>query len=153
MVFPVYFVNGFHARTRGLEGTLDWRPGVRFGMSVTHSLFHMSIEPDPGRNGSADVAAADAPTYQLVVRPHFTLMRHLGLDGIWYHVDDLPHQDAPAYDRVDLRLGWMPTHGFEISGGVQNLLHDREFEFGSVSGTTVASPVRRTLYGKVTLKL
>jgi iron complex outermembrane receptor protein len=153
MVFPLYFANGFHALTRGLEGTLDWRPGVRFGMTVSHSLFWMRLERNEGTTGDSDAAPGDAPTYQLTVRPHVVVTRHLSLDATWYHVDDLPAQGVPAYDRLDARLGWTPTAGLELSAGVQNVLHDRELEFTSASGTSAATTVRTGAYGKVTWKL
>jgi outer membrane receptor protein involved in Fe transport len=153
MVFPVYFSNGFHALTRGVEGTLDWRPGVRFGMTVSHSLFWMHLERDPDKTGNPDVKEGDAPTYQLMVRPHVVLVNHLDFDATWYHVDDAPGQRAPAYDRVDARLGWTPTTGFELSAGVQNLFHDKVIGFYNTSGTNLPTLVRTGAYGKVTWKL
>jgi iron complex outermembrane receptor protein len=150
MVFPVYFGNGFHGHTRGLGGTLEWRPGVRFGMTVSHSLFWMRLERNEGTTSTADAAAGDAPTYQLAVQPHIVLVRHLNLDATWYHVDDLPAQSVPAYDRLDARLGWTPTGGLELSAGVQNLFHDRKLEFANTSGTNATTTVRTGAYGKVT---
>ena len=152
MVFPVYFANGFHGQTRGLEGTLDWR-GVRFGLTVSHSLFWMRLERNEATPATADVAAGDTPTYQLVVQPHVVLARHLMLDATLYHVDDLPAQRAAAYDRFDARLGWTPIDGLELSGGVQNLLHDRDLEFVSTSGTSAPTTVRRGVYAKAAWRL
>lgn len=153
MVFPVHFANGFHGLTRGLEGTLNWRPGVRFGMTASHSLFWMRLERNEGTTSTADVAAGDAPTYQLVVQPHLVITRRLTLDATWYHVDDLPAQKVPAYDRLDTRLGWAPVNGLELSAGVQNLLHDGRLEFSNTSGTNATTTVRRAAYGKVSWKL
>jgi iron complex outermembrane recepter protein len=153
MVFPVHFANGFNALTRGLEGTLVWRPGVRFGVTASHSLYWMRSERNEGTTGTADVAAGDTPTYQLAVQPHLVVTRRLNLDVTWYHVDDLSAQRAPAYDRLDARLGWMPALGLELAAGVQNLLHDRQLEFSSASGTSSPTTVRRGAYGKVTWRL
>jgi iron complex outermembrane receptor protein len=153
MVFPIYFVNGYHARTRGLEGTLAWRPEARFGLTVSHTLFWMRLEPDPGTLGQADVAAGDTPTYQLAVHPHLAVTPHLSLDAAWYHVDDLPAQKVLAYDRLDARLAWTPSGRLELSAGVRNILHDRELEFLNTSGTNAPSTVRSGAYGNVTWRL
>jgi iron complex outermembrane receptor protein len=153
MVFPVYFGNGFHALSRGLEGTMDWRPGARFGMTASHSLSWMRVERNEGTTSTADVAAGSAPTYQLVVQPHVVVARHLTFDATWYHVDDLPAQKVLAYDRLDARFGWTPIDGLELSAGVQNLFHDGTLEFGSTSGTSANTTVRRAAYGKVSWRL
>lgn len=153
MLFPLHFANGFHAETRGLEGTLDWKPGARFGMTVSHSLFWMHLERNEGTTSTADVASGDAPTYQLVVQPHFVLARAVHLDATWYHVDDLPAQGVSAYDRLDARLGWTPFSGLELSAGVRNLFHDHDLEFSNTSGTNAPTTVRTAGYGKVTWKL
>jgi outer membrane receptor protein involved in Fe transport len=149
-VFPEYFTNGYHGTTRGLEGTLEWRPDGRFGMTVSHSLFWMELKPDPGFLGLASDAAGDAPRYELSVHPHALIARHFTVDATWYHVDDLPTQGASAYDRVDARLGWSRSRRLELAAGVQNLFHDRDLEFGSVSGTILPTTVRTGVYGQVT---
>jgi len=150
MVFPVYFTNGFHGTTRGLEGTLEWRPVSRFGVTVSHSLFWMELKPDAEFLGTASDAVGDAPTYKLSVHPHLVVARHFNLDATWDHVDDLPKQLVPAYDRVDARLGWSRSRKLELAAGVQNLFHDRELEFGSTSGTNLPTTVRTGVYGQVT---
>jgi outer membrane receptor protein involved in Fe transport len=150
MVFPLYFVNGYHARTRGLEGGLDWRPGPRFHLTVSHTVFWMRLDPDAGVVANPDVSAHDAPTYQLAVRPHLMLAPRLGFDATWYHVDDVPAQRAPAYDRLDAQLSWRTPAGFELTAGVQNVFHDRDLEFVSTSGTNTPTTVRTGAYGKVT---
>jgi iron complex outermembrane receptor protein len=153
MVFPVYFANGFHARTRGLETSLVWRGDARFGLTVSHSLFWMRLEPDAGTADVADVASGDTPTYQLAVHPHVVVAPHLSLDATWYHVDDLPAQGVQAYDRVDARLGWTPRGQLEFAAGVRNLLHDRQLEFSNTSGTNAPTTVGSGVYGKVTWRL
>ena len=152
-VFPLYFRNGYHATTRGLEGMVEWRPSERFGMTASQTLFWMRLERNAGTTGDPDVAAGDTPTYQLAVQPHIVVVRHLELDAGWYHVDDLPAQSAPAYDRLDARLGWTPADRLELSAGVRNVLHDRQLEFLNTSGTNVQTTVRSGVFGKVTWRL
>jgi iron complex outermembrane recepter protein len=153
MVFPLYFANGAHGRTRGLESKVDWRPGPRFGLTASHSLIWMRLENDPGRSGDPDSEAGGTPTYQLVVHPRLAVARDLDLDVTWHHVDDLPSQGIPAYDRVDARLGWTPASGLELSAGVRNVFHDGDLEFSSASGTSLATTVRTGVFGKVMWKL
>ena len=150
MVFPYYVANGVHALTRGLESKLDWRPGARFGLTASHSLFWMNLKSDQSTGSISDVAVGDAPTYQLAVQPHIVVARHVTLGATWYHVDDLPAQGVPAYDRLDARLGWAPTVHLELSAGAQSLFHDRKLEFASTSGTNAPTAVRTGVYGKVT---
>jgi iron complex outermembrane receptor protein len=153
MVFPLHFANGFHALARGLESTLEWRPGSRFGTTVSHSLYWLRLERNEGTTSRADFGPGDSPTYELMVRPHVVVTRHLTLDATWYHVDDLPGQGVRAYDRLDARIGWAPIRALKLSAGVQNLLHDRELEFGGISGTNAPTTARTGAFGKVTWSL
>ena len=153
LVLPLQFGNSFHAVTRGLESTLDWQPDPRFRLTLSHSLFRIRLDRNPGANGNSDIGVGDMPTYEFVAHPHVVLTSALALDATWYHVDDLPAQQAPAYDRVDARIGWTPGQRIELSAGVQNLFHDDAIEFANSSGTNVATRVRTGVFGKVAWKL
>jgi outer membrane receptor protein involved in Fe transport len=119
-------------------------------MTLSHSLFWMDLKPDPGFVGTASDAVGDTPKYKLSVHPHLVVARNVNFDATWYHVDDLPKQGVSAYDRVDARVGWSRSRKLELAGGVQNLFHDRELEYGSVSGTSLATTVRTGVFGQVT---
>lgn len=152
-VFPLHFVNGLHASTRGLEGTVDWRPRGPFGVTLSHSLFWIRMERDEGSTADNNPALGAAPAYQFVAQPHVVLPHDLRVDATLYHVGEMASEMAPAYERLDARLGWNPIGPIALSVGVQNLFHDRDLEYSNVTGTSLSTTVRTGGYGKVSWKL
>lgn len=53
----------------------------------------------------------------------------------------------PSYPEMDVRLGWRPVQGLELSIVGQNLLHGRHAEYGFPS--PARPEIQRGVYGKV----
>ena len=80
-----------------------------------------------------------SPARQFQLHSNLELPRRWELDAALYHVARLSYTGssvygivfpgAPAYTRVDLRLGWRPTDRLELSLIGQNLLQSRHLEF------------------------
>jgi iron complex outermembrane receptor protein len=75
------------------------------------------------------------------------LGHHLELDAFLYYVDALPSLAISDYTRLDLRLGWRPAPGLELSVTARNLLDNRHPEYQAQD--VVASQIPRSLLGEI----
>ncbi|NGZ05732.1 MAG: TonB-dependent receptor [Magnetococcales bacterium] len=135
--FPQSYGNLARAASYGLESALEWQVNDSWKLTASHTWFKMNIDLV---NGSTDIATVDtannAPRHQWQLHAYLDLPYDLQLDGALYHVDRLTSvtQQIPSYTRLDLRLGWRPTPGWNVSLAAQNLLDARHPEF---TGTSV----------------
>ena len=68
------------------------------------------------------------------------------LNLAWYHVDEIPQNAIPAYDRLDVGLAWRVGDSTRLEVWGQNLLEDGHVE---ASGSLVP----RSVYARVTVGL
>jgi iron complex outermembrane receptor protein len=61
------------------------------------------------------------------------------------YVAPIKYQSVPGYTELDLRLGWRPTMGWELSLLGQNLLHAQHAEFNTPGARR---ELQRSVYGK-----
>ena len=89
-----------------------------------------------------------SPRHQYQLRSNLDISRKLQFDAAAYYTGALPNPQAPAYTRLDARLGYRPRDNFEVSLSGQNLQGGRHAEFISAtrriwwwaSGTAGACP-------------
>jgi iron complex outermembrane receptor protein len=62
-------------------------------------------------------------------------------------VSDIVNQSVPAYEELDLRLGWRPVSAVELSVSGQNLLHEYHVEFGTGAARRA---IKRGVFARVT---
>jgi iron complex outermembrane receptor protein len=61
-------------------------------------------------------------------------------------VGALPFPEVPAYTTVDLRAGWLPATGIELSVAAQNIFDNDHAEFGNAS---TRSQFGRAIYAEL----
>jgi iron complex outermembrane receptor protein len=86
------------------------------------------------------------------LRSNVNLPYDLEFDQALYYVDDLNPDSTthiPDYLRLDLRLGWTPIEGMDVSLVGQNLLDPVHPEFSGFLYNPDAQ-IGRSVYGKVT---
>jgi len=144
--FPVEASSGLRGQSTGAELTADWRatPGWRLRAGWTELRVHS--EPQPGYldRSTRDSIVRD-PNRQMSLRSLLDLSARWDCDGDLRYVAPIKHQSVPGYTELDLRLGWRPTPGWELSLLGQNLLHAQHAEFNT-PGTR--RELQRGVYGK-----
>jgi len=139
MVFPLNFENGVAGVTGGGEVLLHVYPDRGWKLTVGYSLLNLH-DLTPLIQGSS-------PRHQAFLRSYWDVSKTVQLDVAISYVDRLAAFDIPSYARADVRLGWRPGPGWEISVGVRNLLDPHHPEFGNPSPTGAApTEVERSIF-------
>ncbi|HXO18936.1 MAG TPA: TonB-dependent receptor [Thermoanaerobaculia bacterium] len=145
---PFVLENKLDAETAGAELSANYQmtPRLRWtaGYTYLHERFH--LEPD-SQDPSGGSAEHDDPQQQWSLRASLDLPRRVELDAFLRHVGELPAPVVPAYTELDLRLGWEPVVGIELSLVGRNLLHARHPEFGFPG--PLRQEVPRSVFGRI----
>jgi len=146
--FPYVLMNQARARTSGLELAANYQ--MTSWLRWTAGYVHLD-ERFRLKHGSQDPTGATAegndPANQYSLRASLDLPRRVELDAFLRHVDALPQPAVPAYTELDLRLGWEPVRGLELSAVGRNLLHAHHPEFGNPGPARQEVP--RSVFGRV----
>lgn len=138
--------------TYGIEAALNWRPTERWRLRAGYGWLDAQMHLQPGSVDTSreqDVEGG-SPSHQLSLHSYYDLGRDWELDAALYHVTEPPAPAVPGYTRLDLRLGWRPRRGVELSLTAQNLADDRHDEYSALE--TVAAEVPRALFGRLELR-
>ncbi len=148
LAFPVESSSGLRGRSTGAELAAEWRatPAWRLRWGWTELRVHS--EPQSGNNdrGTRDSIARD-PNHQLSLRSLLALSATIDCDVDLRYVSAIGSTNVPGYAEADLRIGWRPTGGWELSLLGQNLLHAHHPEFNSPGSRR---EIQRGFYGKAT---
>ena len=144
--FPAAASSGLRGRSSGAELTAEWQVAPAWRVRGGWTELRVRSEPQPG---NADRATRDSiardPNHQLSLRSSIDLSAKWECDAALRYVAPINNQSVPGYTEADLRLGWRPVPGWELSLLGQNLLHARHPEFNS-PGTR--RELQREVYGK-----
>ncbi|HEV8580421.1 MAG TPA: TonB-dependent receptor [Thermoanaerobaculia bacterium] len=151
LVIPSFASNDMEGETYGAELAADWRPAGSWRLSAAYTWLEMRLR---NRFDPADVTVAategQSPQQQLFLRSAMDLPGHFELDLAARYVDSLATGPVSGYTSADLRLGWKPRAGLELSLVGQNLLDAEHLEFAPEIIPTHPTAVERAVYGKVT---
>jgi iron complex outermembrane receptor protein len=144
------FANKASAEGYGLEFWTHWqvRPRWRLGGGLVAQHLDADLDPDSrDLSGGTGFANRDPEIYWQM-RSSLDLGKSVQLETFLRHVGDLGVQQGrtPSYSALDIRVGWRPVSGLELSLVGQNLLDDRHPEFGTAPGY---AEFRRALYTKL----
>ena len=78
------------------------------------------------------------------------LTHKLELDPTFYHVGRIASLAVPAYNSLDLRLGWKFAKHFDLNLAAQNLTNSPHFEFISATSASPSMRIRRTASVRLT---
>ena len=134
----LFFGNGMQGTVRGVEmwGSYQALPQWRLRAGLTRLLQDLEIKP--GSNDTTSVAAAEGgnPSHQWMLRSSFDLPRQMELDLTARYVSELALPNVPGYLAVDVRWGWQPRPGVEVSITGQNLFGPPHGEFTAAATRT-----------------
>jgi iron complex outermembrane receptor protein len=135
------FASGMKGTTTGLEAWASDQITQHWRLSAG---VHMQSEHFELRPGSNDVTAPLAqrgrdPRNSWRLRSSWDLPSRTELDITARHVSSLTSPAVPAYSAVDIRYGWKPRPGMEVSITGVNLLGSGHGEFTDISTRTEIS--------------
>lgn len=141
---PLIFANLYEGEVYGAEMEVNWQPMRWWKMEAGYTLQRVNMRPATGSQDiSGGTAEGNDPNNILVARSIWDLPGDLELDATFRYVGSLPRPQTPAYSTVDLRLGWQPRPGVEISLVGRNLLDAKHPEY---RGTAISREVGRSVY-------
>ena len=110
---------------------------------------HLSLRDKPGfeKNLTLPVLQGSSPVHQVSLQSQFNLSKQLEFDQVYRYVSALPAQQVIAYHTADVRAGWHPVKGLELSLTGQNLLQPHHAEFGINPPPNVF--IKRSVYAKI----
>jgi iron complex outermembrane receptor protein len=137
--------NRIDADTRGVEGSVEWKPLRQWRLATSLSLFRVEVGSSSDAL-SADTYRGSGPRRQLSLRSSYDVTPRLSMD-VWYrNVSGLTSGSIPSYDTVDVRLAWQYSRRLELSLVGQNLLDDRHPEFATDFLNAPTYQIRRSGY-------
>jgi iron complex outermembrane receptor protein len=160
--------NAAEARSYGSEISANWQvtPQCRLGASYSYLM----TRGQPVIKTPADFfipeyelqfISASSPKNQFQVHCYLDLLKNLQWNTSLYYVDALPFinatstssnfQSVSSYFRLDMNLRWQVKPNMTLAVGVQNLLQDRHFEFGSINAQQEPTAVPRTFFAEWTM--
>ena len=126
--------NDREGHTRGIEGWGSWRAAQWWRFSAGFVRLKHHLRDRPGAvNLLAPASEQNDPRGWVKLRASFDLSAKSELDVMLRHVGSRPDPGVPAYTAVDLRYGWRPARGVELSAAVQNLFDRRHPEWGAAA--------------------
>ncbi len=155
LVLPSQFDNLMHGDTFGVELSAKWQVTPIWRLAASYTWLGIGLHLDPTSNSEPDRVSTEgsAPDHQTQLHSYLNLTPNLEFDSALYYVDSLPNGGAPAYTRLDVRLGWRPSQRFELSISGQNLAQPHHIEFTTGSTLFVPSEVPRSISIKATVRL
>jgi iron complex outermembrane receptor protein len=149
LVIPFIVTNGLEGETHGAELAVDWRASKRWRWSAAYSFLETQLRVLPGADASGLTAEGQSPRHQVFLRSSVDLAQGVEMDVSLRHVSELESPGVGDYTTFDLRLGWRPRPGLEVSLVGQNLLEGTHVEFAPEVIPTHPTAVERGVYGKV----
>ncbi len=150
VVVPLRFQNKAGGTSHGMELSGSWQPSPKWTFKAGYSWMKSAIRLDPdSADAYTEARNGWVPRQQLQFFARHALDGKTDLSASLYYVDRLPSQNVAAYARLDLRWGWRPRRGLEVSVAARNLLDSRHPEFVTFEGPRT-SEAPRSLYGAAT---
>lgn len=155
LVLPLILANMGSGVKTGFELAADWRPAERWQWRLAYSY----LDSDINRDDTGEVTYTDGSRQQISLSGSWNARDDVDVDMRWRYVasDEVnaivgnPSNKLKSFPELDLRVGWRPRKGLELSLVGANLLGGRHLEFVSEA---LSSPVEveRSFYGQVKWK-
>ena len=139
----------------GGEIAVDWVPTDFLRFRSGYSYLKMDLHLDPSATAASFSEGAEnaSPRNRVFLRSMLQLAHDVEVDTTLRWVDNLMINGTKvnSYFTGDLRLGWRPIDGLEISLVGRDLFQPKHLEFGeSALASGAASAVQRSVFLKVT---
>lgn len=157
---PGLWDNKMEARGYGTELVGNWRPTEYLQLTTVYTWMKVNTTLKDGSTDPTSAGTADStPEHQVQLRSRIELPWNVQLDSNLFWVGKVPNETyfngagvdvvpVDDYFRLDLRLGWRPRPGVDVSFVGQNLTRASHVEFGNQQFSS-ASRIPRSFFGKV----
>ncbi|MEN0035483.1 MAG: TonB-dependent receptor [Cellvibrio sp.] len=146
ILIPFMFTNDMKGTTEGIEAVLSWNIRPDLKLAANYSYMNMSLTAlDPTQETDEKLA----PKHQAGVKLFWNMTTKWTLDVTTSYVDKLPITGVDSYVRMDVNLGTQVSKSLRINITGQNLLEDRQREFGGIEDINVGE-IERSLFAKLT---
>ncbi len=134
----VFYANGMEGAISGMEMWASYQATHRWRLSGGFNGLKEHLALKPGSNDKSDLAAQQGrdPKRSWRLRSSVDLPWQGEFDVIARRVSERSTPAVPAYSTVDLRYGWTPRRGVELSVTGQNLFGKGHGEFADISTRT-----------------
>lgn len=153
VVLPFTFDNELEGTSYGLEAAARWQPAARLRLDLAYTLLRDDLDAlreSPSPFLGEEVLERDegnSPVHQASLRSFLDLGGAWRLDGGLRYVGRLETPQVPSYLTADLRVGWLPRPGFELSLAGRNLLDAPHAELGGQGGGDAVRPeIERSVF-------
>ncbi|MCA9472984.1 MAG: TonB-dependent receptor [Nitrospirales bacterium] len=140
--------NNLQAQTWGVEVAADLPLQDWWKLRLAYS--YIDIDVDGPAGNAKDQTMGLTPKHQGSIRSLMNFPGQVEFDSWVRIVDNLTAQPIGAYVALDLRLGWKPMPGLELSLVGKNLFDNHHPEFQSSFLQTQSTEIQRSVYGKIT---
>jgi iron complex outermembrane receptor protein len=147
---PALFDNKMKGDTYGVEVSAQWQALDWWQLHATYTYLDIQLH-SIGENGvSPENEEEQSPQNQAFLRSLMDLPMNVELDTTVRYMDRIPTLDIDSYTEMDLRLGWKPKDGLELSIAGRDLLDNGHEEFEGTTFAIPSSDIERSVYFKVT---
>ena len=142
--------NGMEGETYGVETWGGYKLSDQWRVTLGYSALRKMLRLKPGSADTTSLAAAGTdPSYQFFARSVMNFAHNVELDFALRAINGLPSQGVPQYTAFDARVGWLVSHGVEVSFTGNNLFDSRHREFGT---TATGSEIERSAFVNLRLE-
>ena len=137
--------NRLNAKTSGVEIAVAVQPLDAWRVHGSYSYLHKDLTFDAGsRDVFRGTVEGNDPSHILLLRSSLDLPAGFEADAVYRHASRRPDPMVPAYDELNLRLGWTVRPEWELSLVGQNLADKHHPELFTAGGQQFA--FRRGVY-------
>jgi len=133
----------------GAELDSGWRPAPWWNLRLAYTWTVLRLTADESLDPTAEAAEGEVPRSQVSLRSSWDLGEDWELDLWVRHTGSLPSLGVDPYTTLDLRVGWRPVPGLEVSVVGQNLLESHHPEFTPSILSTTVGEVERSVFARV----
>ncbi|HEX6703181.1 MAG TPA: TonB-dependent receptor [Albitalea sp.] len=117
----VTYMNRMKGRTEGIEAWGSLQATQRLRLAGGYSRLAKRLRLDPGSLDLDGASHLEDPKERWMLRASLDLPAQQELDATLRHVSATTNPQIAAYTTLDLRWGWRPRAGLELSVTAQNL--------------------------------
>jgi iron complex outermembrane receptor protein len=147
---PAVFDNKMRGDTYGVEVSAQWQALEWWQLHATYTYLDIQLHSIVENSIAPEDQEGQSPENQALLRSLMDLPMNVELDTTVRYVDHIPTLDINSYSEMDLRLGWKPKDGLELSIAGRNLLDNGHEEFRGTVLAIPSSDIERSVYFKIT---